>query len=282
MTINQAIAHYASTEGSLQRAHAWKTWCKQWSNEIGETHLVSVDATQINTVVVSMRKRGLAEATIASRINTLKQVFRVARQVPGMQHVRFPEDIARIKERTQRVRDLTPAEELSLRRAMLPRDWEIVELAILTGLRSAELFGLQRKDVNFVSGFLTVRGDGGAKGGYTGRVPINNPKTRRILKAMLDRSTNAYVVNPKGFENWKSRAAIANRWKDKVFRPALRAAGIDDYRFHDNRHACASRLVQKNHSLYVVQHFLRHRTPNQTARYAHLNDDALKKAALSL
>lgn len=284
MTLSEAIALYAKVEGALQKAHGWRTWCNQWDAEYGARDVLSITAEDVNRVVLVMRKRGLAESTVAAKVNALKQVFRVARRVGGVATLKFPEDVARIRERTQRVRDLRPSEEIALKRAMHPRDWDIVELTILLGLRSAELFNLKRRDVDFVGGFATIRGstaqEAGAKGGYTRRMPLNNSKVRRILKTMIERNQDSeYVVVPKGYEKWTSRKSLATTWKQKVFRPALRAAGIDDYRFHDNRHACGSRLAQKNVSLYKIQHYLGHKSPAMTQRYAHLNDEAMKQVA---
>jgi integrase len=45
---------------------------------------------------------------------------------------------------------------------------------------------------------------------------------------------------------------------------------------HTLRHTCASRLVQRGASLYLVQNWLGHSSPAQTARYSHLNPESLR------
>jgi integrase len=47
---------------------------------------------------------------------------------------------------------------------------------------------------------------------------------------------------------------------------------------HTLRHTCASRLVQRGASLFIVQAVLGHSSPAMTARYSHLNVDALRPA----
>ena len=59
-----------------------------------------------------------------------------------------------------------------------------------------------------------------------------------------------------------------------------KAAGIDHCRLHDLRHTFASILVNQGVALYEVQLLLGHSTPIMTQRYAHLQNDKLKKAAL--
>ena len=57
-----------------------------------------------------------------------------------------------------------------------------------------------------------------------------------------------------------------------------RDAGLEGVRLHDLRHTYASSLVSRGVSLHIVGRLLGHTQPQTTARYAHLDDDALRKA----
>ena len=61
-----------------------------------------------------------------------------------------------------------------------------------------------------------------------------------------------------------------------AFRTALgnaaKAAAIDNFRFHDLRHTCASYLVMDGASLAEVAEILGHKTLQMVKRYAHLSD----------
>ena len=58
---------------------------------------------------------------------------------------------------------------------------------------------------------------------------------------------------------------LSYRWK--VLR---KAAGLDDFRWHDLRHSCASFLAQRGASLLEIGSVLGHKSPSVTQRYAHL------------
>lgn len=54
-----------------------------------------------------------------------------------------------------------------------------------------------------------------------------------------------------------------------VFRPALRRARIDNFRWKDLRHTFATRLRMQNVDLKIVSELLGHPTTRMTERYAH-------------
>ena len=59
---------------------------------------------------------------------------------------------------------------------------------------------------------------------------------------------------------------------------AVSASKIKKYRWHDNRHTFCSRLAMKGANLKVIQTLAGHKTITMTARYAHLDDSALRAA----
>jgi integrase len=56
----------------------------------------------------------------------------------------------------------------------------------------------------------------------------------------------------------------------KQWKKALKLAEIDDFRFHDLRHTCASYLAQNGASLLEIAEVLNHKQIQVTKRYAHL------------
>jgi site-specific recombinase XerD len=64
------------------------------------------------------------------------------------------------------------------------------------------------------------------------------------------------------------------RW----FVPAVRAAGIKNFRWHDTRHCYASRLRQAGVALGNIAELLGHKGLAMTRRYAHLSISNLHDA----
>ena len=56
----------------------------------------------------------------------------------------------------------------------------------------------------------------------------------------------------------------------RAWRTALKRAGLDDFRWHDLRHSCASLLVQNGANLSEVAALLGHKDIRMSHRYSHL------------
>ena len=61
---------------------------------------------------------------------------------------------------------------------------------------------------------------------------------------------------------------------DSVWETAIREARIEDFRFHDLRHSCASYLAQNGASLVELADVLGHRTMAMVKRYSHLSTES--------
>jgi integrase len=53
------------------------------------------------------------------------------------------------------------------------------------------------------------------------------------------------------------------------------AAGVKDFRWHDNRHTFATQLLRETKNLKLVQRGMNHRNIATTAKYAHVMDEDL-------
>ena len=146
-----------------------------------------------------------------------------------------------------------------------------MRLALATGMRRGALMGLRWDDLDFTRGFITLRGET-AKKGKTEIIPMT--KVARAILEGVTRSESLYVFPGKDGGPRHEFRRIAQRVKRKAGLP-------EDFRpLHGLRHAYASFLVSSGQvDLYTLQKLLTHSSPQMTQRYAHLADEAMKRAA---
>lgn len=149
----------------------------------------------------------------------------------------------------------------------------IVLLALNTGLRRGELFGLTWSHTNLETKVITVAA-GNAKSGRTRHVPMNT-EARDLLTRWHRQSNGAGLV----FPNVEGRRLdnIQTSWERLAA-----AAKLTGFRFHDLRHSFASKLVMRGVDLNTVRELLGHADIKMTLRYAHLAPDKLAEAVAKL
>ncbi|MGY1520155.1 tyrosine-type recombinase/integrase [Luteimonas sp. A482] len=145
----------------------------------------------------------------------------------------------------------------------------MVLVAMNTGLRRGELFGLRWEDVNLAGKSLEVTA-GNAKSQKTRHVPLNG-EALDVLKRWKNQGSDDGLVFPSPgggrFDN------IQSSWE------GLTAdAKLVKFRFHDLRHDFASKLVMAGVDLNSVRELLGHGDIKMTLRYAHLAPDKLADA----
>lgn len=211
---------------------------------------------------IAKRRSVVKPATTNRELAFLKRVFNVA-IADGLTE-RNPVRAVRLrKENNARVRYLSDAEEKALREAIGEAEWPMVAFAIHTGLRQAEQFGLRWENVDFGTGIITVPR---SKHDETRRVPMNET-VRDILRLRPSRLSSE-VCFPSGTGETPIDACNYMR---RVFTPAVKAAKIENLRWHDLRHTFASRLTMAGVDLRTVQELMGHKTITMTLRYAHLS-----------
>lgn len=175
----------------------------------------------------------------------------------------------------KRERMLSPAELALLGDALAAYDGSLyavgaVKLLVFTGARLGEVLGLRWGWVDF------ERGEARLPDSKTGAKTLHLPPPALAVLAALPRlDDNPYVI-----AGAKPGAALVNL--EKPWRAIRAAAGLDDVRLHDLRHAFASIAASSGMGLPIIGKMLGHSQPATTARYAHLASDPVKAAAVAV
>ena len=244
--------------------------------------LHELSTADVENYVLTRRKEGRAAQTIEHGIIQLRgcveYMSRLDYQTPI---IKFP----KIKVQNQRIRMLSKDEEIRLLSELVPDNtkyykkltphtdktellkqrqdnWDLVIFLLDFGCRYSECAEIHWGQIDLKSKTILLK-----------RSKTNNEAvlymSNRVYQVLKRRSENKvhhkWVFTDKSGQNPRKHSTIA-------IRRAILNAGIEDFRVHDFRHTCASRLVQNGMTIQEVGHILGHSPASSvmTMRYAHL------------
>tara|TARA_B100000686_G_scaffold346986_1_gene434712 strand:+ start:836 stop:1912 length:1077 start_codon:yes stop_codon:yes gene_type:complete len=181
--------------------------------------------------------------------------------------------IKKLPENNKRDRWLSDAEREKLlsacKNASNPIIYDVVIVALNTGMRRSEIMNLTWKAIDFDNKWLYVEK---TKNKEKRGIPMSPPVLKVLGNRKKQNSQNSKYVFPSS--DGSQPFAIKSLW-DKT----LLDAEIDDFKFHDLRHTAASYFMMSGASLLDVQKILGHKSLEMVQRYAHLSKDHLSEMA---
>src|SRR5213594_2173960 len=177
---------------------------------------------------------------------------------------------------------LTHGEQKAILRATARniRDHLIYSLALGTGLRLAEIVGLNVGDVYSPDGKpknrVRLRSEI-AKNGRAGDVFLPDALLVKLRKFWRHKTTRREGLLPDDpLFCSQSRVRISPRRVQFAFRTWQVKAGFDRlYPFHSLRHSSITNVYRAKHDLFLAQRFARHVSPLTTTVYTHPSDEDL-------
>jgi integrase len=167
------------------------------------------------------------------------------------------------------------------------RDHLIISLALGTGLRLAEIVGLDVGDVFAPDGTPRIRvrvRAAIAKGGRAADVFLPDrlvAKLKRFWKWKIRRGETLDVGAPL-FAS-QSHRRISKRRVQHAWTCSQRQAGFDRvYGFHALRHTAVTNVYRVSRDLFLAQRFARHVSPLTTTVYTHPSDDDTRRSLRAL
>lgn len=151
------------------------------------------------------------------------------------------------------------------------RDLILVKLLLVTGLRRAEIVGLNVSDIDFSK--LTIRVK--RKGNREAYVTIHHElaeNLRKYLKIIKRSADEPLFMSKKG--NRLSACSVWHLIKTYSYKAGFNA----DLTVHSLRHTFASTLLSQGLPLPYIQALMGHRSSQTTARYLHFQNSELTQA----
>ena len=184
-----------------------------------------------------------------------------------------------LREPLRRIRFLTHEEAEALLAHLPEHLADMAAFALATGLRAANVTGLQWSQVDLARRVAWIHPDQ-AKARKAIPVPLSDAAIAVISKQLGKHSTHVF--------SYRGRPVV--QVSTKAWYAALESAGIEDFRWHDLRHCWASWHVQKGTPLHVLQELGGWQSAEMVRRYAHLGAqhlapyadrlDALRRVAI--
>ncbi|MFP5382148.1 MAG: tyrosine recombinase XerC [Gammaproteobacteria bacterium] len=242
--------------------------------------LDALASTDLRRAIVGLRAQGLAATSVARHLSSWRGFYTyacrrlgfTANPCVGLRPPKAPKQLPQ---------PLSPdacAQLLDTRGAdpdapaLHARDRAMFELLYSSGLRLAELAGLDLADVDLASGEAQVTG----KGRKTRVVPVGRQALAALqawlpLRAALARDTPALFVSQRGARlGPRSVQLRLERWAQQ--------AGLTQHVHpHLLRHAFATHVLQSSGDLRAVQDMLGHASISTTQVYTHLDWQHLAK-----
>ena len=158
----------------------------------------------------------------------------------------------------------------------------LFELAILTGLRLAEICFLDWDSIHLQKGFLVLGSENfSTKNRKTRRVYLSE-RAKQLLIELLPKN---FPINKKRFVFAKDRSGLFPFSKDyisKRFKRLLKDAGCSgNYSFHSLRHSFVSNLSSAGVPVDQIRELSGHSSISILQTYLHTNSEQLQKAVQS-
>jgi integrase len=242
-----------------------------WQSKFAGRELRSLTSQEImsalpthSSFVDGRKDRKLSNATINRFLATIKRILSIAYKREWIDKVPYLElrDEPRV-----RVRFLTKDQARSLINE-IEADWlkHIVIFALATGMRQGEILSLRWESVDLDRRMCWVEAED-AKSGHARAIPLNN-EAHALLLGLVGRHEK-YVFT-------RNHTPV-KFFDDLMFKKACRAAGIENFRFHDLRHTFASWHAQSGTPLMQLQALGGWKTLQMVLKYAHLSSEHLNK-----
>jgi tyrosine recombinase XerC len=255
----------------------YKIDLKEFNSSIRQKPLDKITHVDVRLFLARMKEKRFSNRTVARKMACLRSFFRfLCREgylktspAAGLQTPKLEKRLPLFLD-TNEVVKLIESPDLSDIYGL--RDRAILETLYSSGIRVGELVGLDRGNIDFISGVLKVYG----KGKKERLAPIGD----RALRAIRN-----YIEMPK-VSNLKEKKAVflnrsGRRMTDRAVRRVLekyirKTSMNEKISPHSLRHSFATHLLDRGADLRSVQELLGHANLSTTQIYTHVTTERLK------
>jgi integrase len=231
--------------------------------------LADIDRDKLDAITASRLADGVENGTVNRMLAVIRAILRRSAlewgwldQAPKVRMLAVPK---------RRIRFLTKDEAQRLLAELPPHLAVMARFSLETGLRKANVTGLQWSQVDLVRRKAWIHPDQ-AKARRAIAVPLSESAVE-IVRSQLGKC-QSHVFSYRG-----RPVTVVN---NKAWQAALKRAGIENFRWHDLRHTWASWYAQAGTPLNVLQELGGWESVEMVRRYAHLSGEHLSEYVRSM
>ena len=251
----------------LREIAVWRVWCRR----TGLKDWKRIDAAQLRSYAARSHAGGLQPRSIQRRLSALRTFFGFLMREGLLSH--NPAADVRAPKAGKRLPHTLDVDQMGALLALKPqgplgvRDLAMMELLYSSGLRLAELVGLNLADLHLADRTVRVLG----KGSKTRIMPVGTQAVAALKAWLRERAALAAADEPALFLNHRGRRLGGRAVQLLVARHA-RAQGLPmGVHPHLFRHSFATHLLESSRDLRAVQELLGHASIGTTQIYTHLD-----------
>jgi integrase len=259
---NDAVVRWLKEQSHKATIETDKIHLRWLDHHLGGKSLEVISRPMIDRITEVKLAEGVSNATVNRVLEVLRAILRKA--VNDWEWLDKAPRVRMLREPTRRIRYLTRDEAQRLLAELPSHLADMAAFSLATGLRRANVTGLQWSQVDLVRRLAWIHADQ-AKARKAIAVPLNAEAVALISKQVGKHATHVFTFRGKTITQVSTKT-----WYD-----ALKRAGITDFRWHDLRHTWASWHVQGGTPLFALQELGGWESSEMVRRYAHMSADHL-------
>jgi integrase len=271
-TLAEALERYkaevsSAKKGARQEGLRIATWQR---HRLAALKLSALAPAHFNEYIREREADGASGSTILNELSLISSAFKKAQKSWGMPYLQNPiQYVDKPRPNAPRDRRLTQEESARFMQALeacrRPIAKQVILFALLTAARQGEILKLQWLDVDSERRSVTLR-------------DTKNPRSKKPINRTVQLTRLAWnVLQGVNRHDPKLVFPITHDIVYDEFQKILKAAGIEDYTFHDLRHEATSTFAERGLTLVELQKLTGHRVLTQLLRYTHLADEHMRQ-----
>lgn len=236
-----------------------------------------LDGRMVRNYIASRHRQGIGGRSLQRNLSAIRSFYRylnkagLVSQNP-VQGIVTPKTSRKLP-KTLDTEQTTRLVEIEGEKPLVVRDRAILELMYSSGLRLAELVGLNLDSIDYADGIVTVTG----KGKKSRKVPVGKKAIKALKSWLKERGSLAKEDESALFVSQRGDRISPRTIQQRLRQWALKRGLSTHVHPHMLRHSFATHILESSSDLRAVQELLGHADISTTQVYTHLDFQHLAK-----